>query len=310
MALPIAFATTGAPTRDAAGRLISIAGTLVPTSPETPLHAGTAAALPGSVVVIVAVPNQDLRSAPGSLMLGTATGALVAAPRPVQTGPSYGPVLTRWEGPGTRALPLPGARSPWLSDGVTLNPEYDPRVDGCVLAGFDGLAPSGTCAGASTVHPLSGQQWSSEMAAFSWNYLIVLVSFSTADSDGVLEANEFDPANPMRLGGCSMLLPQFCRSVQETQDLLGLIVRPLPGDPNGTAADLLWSRGVSWEVTEASGDLAPYLGETLFSYGPFDDGAGGARTALVLVPEPASAGLLLVGLAALYSWSRREGARR
>jgi hypothetical protein len=225
-------------------------------------------------------------------------------------------VLTRWEeGPGVTPLQLPGARSPWLWDGVTLNPEYDPRVDGCVMPGFDGLAPSGTCTGASPVRPLPVNQWqdgalSISRGVFVSDFLRVLVSFSTADSDGVLEANEFDPANPMRLEGCSMLKPQFCRSVQETQDLLGLIVRPLPGDPNGTAADWLWSRGVSWEVTEASGDLAPYLGETLFSYGPFDDGAGGARTALVLVPEPASAGLLLVGLAALHRRARRERARR
>ncbi len=309
-ALSIAFAASGVPTRDAAGRIVSIAGTLVPTSSETPLYTGTATALPGSVVAIVSAPNQDLRSAPGALLLGTASGALAAVPRTAPTpGLSYEPVATRWV-PAPGFIQLPGSHSPWMSDGVLLNPEYDPRIDGCVLAGSGGVAPAGTCAGISLIHPLIGQPWSSEMAAFSWNYLNVLVSFSTPDDDGVIETNELDPANPLRLDGCSLVLPQFCRSVQEAQDLFGLLVTPLPDDPNGSAADWLWNRGVSWEVTEASGDLAPYLGGTLVSYGPFDDGAGGARVALVLVPEPASAGLLLAGLAALNRRARRERARR
>lgn len=294
MALQIAFAVSGVPVRDAAGQLTSIEGALVPTSPSTPLFTDTATPLPGSVVVIVAAPGQDLRRAPGHLTLATASGGLAATPRPVETGGA-------WSQPGTRFLP------PW--DGAPLDPAYDPRVDGCVMAGFDGLGPAGSCAGVSLVDFPADQRWESEMAVFSWNYMQVLVSFSAPDSNGVIDADEFDPFTPMRLDGCSHLNPLACRSVQEVQDVLGLIVRPLPDDPNGTTAGWVWDRSVSWEVTEASGDLAPYLGSTLLSYGPFDDGAGGARTALVLVPEPASAGFLLAGLAALR-WRARRGRSR
>lgn len=165
----------------------------------------------------------------------------------------YGPVATRYV--DGRVVQLPGARGPWLSDGDTLNPEYDPRIDGCVLAGFDGVAPAGTCAGASLVHPLTLQTWASEMAAFSWNYMNVLIAFSSPDSDGgpipsttrfyANEINEFDEFNPNRLDGCSRVMPQFCSSVTAVWSIIGNRRRDARAGGNGQFGrrDFVWAGG-------------------------------------------------------------------
>lgn len=197
----------------------------------------------------------------------------------------------------------PGARGPWLGDGVSLDPAYDPRIDGCVIGGFDGVAAAGTCAGAFVVHPLTGQPFASELAALSWNFMTLLVALSTPAADGVPGFDELDVANPYRLNGCSFRNPGACRAVLQ---MGGLAVAPLSDDAR-SGTRWLWEAGTEWEVTEASGDLAAYQGRSLLAYGPWDAGAGNIGLAFALVPEPTTLLLAGLGLAALGYAGRRPG---
>lgn len=207
------------------------------------------------------------------------------------------------------ATGLLGISEPWsvlvrlhratATDGK-LDPAYDPRVDGCVLAGFDGVAPTGTCAGAALVSPLSVQAFTSELAALSFNFLSLLVGFSTPDADAVLEPDELDPTQPRRVTGCSFVNPGACREVAR---LRSLAVNALAADPR---TGLQWIRdlGSEWEVTAADGDLAAHQGRSLLAYGPWDDGAGGAGLAFVLVPEPSTALSVSPGVVVLAQLGR------
>jgi hypothetical protein len=129
-----------------------------------------------------------------------------------------------------RVVQVPGTRSPFLQDGVTLNPDYNLNQDGSIgglviPAGFD---PVGF--GAST-----GQQFVSEMAAVSFNLQQILVAFSSRqDGATTSEKNEFDPDNAYAAfdpsdpatadfqGKCSFVQPQFCSSVQSLYDISGI----------------------------------------------------------------------------------------
>jgi hypothetical protein len=140
---------------------------------------------------------------------------------------------------------LPGCRGPG-------DPGWDPNVDGSPLAGngHPGLggvvfvrrtATAPFVAGefsavpetANLVHPFTGQIFANELAAVSWNLLILASSLSgrvDTDNDGDAEdpggsaigMNSFDTANPFRLDGCSYLKPQFCSSVQSLFDVSGV----------------------------------------------------------------------------------------
>jgi hypothetical protein len=127
-----------------------------------------------------------------------------------------------------RAWTLPGARSPFVEarelrmgkDG------WSAGVDGCVRA----VDPN--CAGARDLrHPYSGDYFQSEMAAFSWNYMLLLVALSglgAADSTAAacppgtrakdrqdcFLLDEFVPTDELRLDGCSYARPELCSNVQ------------------------------------------------------------------------------------------------
>ncbi len=92
-----------------------------------------------------------------------------------------GPVATRYV--NGKLVVLPGARD-------INNPLYDPRVDGCVAPGIDGLAPAGFCSGANN---LLAQGFKSEMAALSSNLLKVLATLGAAGG----KDPKCDPGNPM-----------------------------------------------------------------------------------------------------------------
>lgn len=78
-----------------------------------------------------------------------------------------GPVATRFA--NGKLVVLPGARS-------IDNPLYDPRIDGCVAPGIDGLAPAGFCSGA---HDLLSLGFKSEMAALSSNALSLVATLGS-----------------------------------------------------------------------------------------------------------------------------------
>lgn len=207
-----------------------------------------------------------LQSIPG--VEGTQSDTIVAGiPQPGTRSfaPFRGKVATRFV-PGTGDIEIAGARGPWLSDGVSLNPDYDPRIDGCVSAGFDGLAPAGTCAGANLLHPMTGEPFASELAALSWNYLQFLIAFSSPDSDGMIEFDEFDSARPQRLDGCSQLRPQPCHFVAA---MLALTRVALPDDPEAPRyRRWVWESGADYRIDSATGSLAPFAGGTVHALGP------------------------------------------
>jgi hypothetical protein len=133
-----------------------------------------------------------------------------------------GAVASRFE--GGQAYTLPGARSPFPEATALRNGPvpWDANVDGCVRAADPG------CAAAHDLrHPYSNDLFLTEMAAFSWNYLLVLISFSTQgtkpevpcatgqDPNTCRQIDEFiaEPAYIYRLDGCSYAKPELCSNV-------------------------------------------------------------------------------------------------
>jgi hypothetical protein len=90
----------------------------------------------------------------------------------------------------------------------------------------------------------------SELAAFSWNYLELLIAFSQNDKTGAnpehpcapgenigdcRQINEFisSPAYSMRLDGCSYYAPQFCSNVQAIYSIAHTTRRDVRAGGNG-----------------------------------------------------------------------------
>jgi hypothetical protein len=96
------------------------------------------------------------------------------------------PVCTRFE--RRRAFVLPGCRGPE-------DPGWSLLVDGST----DGL-----------LHPLTGQAFRSEMAALSWNLMMVVISLAPVDDPERPTLAEFDRSAPLRKDGCSFAKPQLC----------------------------------------------------------------------------------------------------
>jgi hypothetical protein len=121
-------------------------------------------------------------------------------------------LLQSWSG---FTIPVVGSRGP-------TSPGYDPLVDGCVRPG-DPLC--------SLAHPLSysGVQFTSEMAALSWNLLMTLVAFSQTPGAPPTDAS-LDPADPYSLGEgqCSFAQPQYCSSVISFFALADVTLSDLP----------------------------------------------------------------------------------
>lgn len=218
-------------------------------------------------------------------------------PQPGTAGflPLGGPTAVRPLGMGSQAQ-LPGARAPWPGSFNPFSASYDARVDGCVLAGFDGMAPAGTCAGVSMLHPLTGQQWASELAAFSWNLLQLLIATSSPDGDGAVvpypymsrfsanEADEFDAANPDRTNGCSRLRPYDCYAVAA---LFDLSTRGLPDDPEMPGLRRwVWESGAEYQITSATGRFAAFAGGTVHASGPTEARVPGFASGTPILLEP------------------------
>jgi len=147
-----------------------------------------------------------------------------------------GPVATRFAH-GQQYI-LPGARGP-------TDPGYDPTVDGCVRPGPFGCnaGDNGRATAANTLtHPFSGEQFRSELAATSWNYLVAVVAGGHQIQNPLLPTiSEFDPFDPYGIGirptgtpnagvpragidvqralageptSCGLYLPLLCQSVE------------------------------------------------------------------------------------------------
>ncbi len=168
--------------------------------------------------------------------------------QPGTLGFDGGPVCTRFE--RGRTFVLPGCRGP-EDDG------YEPDIDGRPffdvrrqlftadprgltgvgtddLFEFDRVAMSigkecdsvqaavnagGGATGADVrlIHPYTCEPFRSEMAAFSYNLMILAVLFSTergADGNDVFEPDEFDPDRPFAKNRCSLRQPQHCRAIK------------------------------------------------------------------------------------------------
>jgi hypothetical protein len=150
-----------------------------------------------------------------------------------------GTVARRFE--SGQAFTLPGARSPFPeARDLNMGPQpWSANVDGCVSA----LLGHPGCEGATSeqIHPYNvgagfttagGDYFLSEMATFSWNYLLLLIAFSRDDPPGgtkpevpcapgqdqntcrTIEELIADPAYLLRADGCSYARPEMCSNIQ------------------------------------------------------------------------------------------------
>jgi hypothetical protein len=144
-------------------------------------------------------------------------GAPVGAPQPGHVNFTGGPVCTtgdlRSDG---RNDVLPGCRVPGASG-------YNQAVDGSTLG--LGYIPSGATAtdgflpyqGPGAQNPMHGQAFASEMAAVSWNFMMVVVAAS-GNFNGTTLANAFST----QPGVCSYRQPQFCDVMDDIYTVAGV----------------------------------------------------------------------------------------
>lgn len=157
---------------------------------------------------------------------------------------------------------LPGCRR-------DADPAHDPDVDGSA----DDL-----------VQPLSGQPLASELAAVSFNTLMVLAALSTASDPLQPEGDEFDPDAPERLDGCSFRKPQLCRAVR---NLMSLLTTEAEDDPSGPPRRRWrWETGADHAITSATGSLADFADGTLHALGPERSRVAGSELGVSFVVAP------------------------
>ena len=187
----------------------------------------------------------DLLNAEASVLMQSVVGApgrfspfgwttVNGLPQPGTTGFQGGPVGTRYV-PGSGLVILPGARGP-------RDPGFDPNKDGCTGPGdAPGCAAAHVLAIPATDRtgaplrdggygPSTGQLFTSEMAALSWNFQVIIAALSSAPDanndllpDGPAQLDEFDSASPFSTapGQCSWAQPQYCKVVASLYDVLG-----------------------------------------------------------------------------------------
>lgn len=171
-----------------------------------------------------------------------------------------GPVATRWV--DGRLVHLPGSRG-FVDELGRPDPFYDPAVDGCTQATGDPL-----CASANLVHPLTGAPFRTELAAASWNLLMVIASRSDPQDPDLPTLSEFDESDPQGLGvinagpnagrirpgldaaevdgvnpvACGILKPQLCENVRGFLAGLGAGRKDVRAGGNGAFGrrDMAW----------------------------------------------------------------------
>jgi hypothetical protein len=177
-----------------------------------------------------------------------ATQTTQSGPQPGTVGFVGGPVCTRAGG-----VLIVGCRPQFFADGSLNNDPtdlnaWDPLVDGCA-------SPLGSpvCARARPLlHPYTGGQFVSEMAALSWNFqMVILVLGALASPDPRNpQADEFDAEFPF--GGrtadnleCSLAKPYLCDSVRGFSRFSGNQHNSVRAGGNGRYGrrDFLWHGG-------------------------------------------------------------------
>jgi hypothetical protein len=141
-------------------------------------------------------------------------------PQPGTLGFAGGPRCTTADigGPADPSVMLPGCRGPG-------DPGYDVARDGDpsgTRTRLD-LRPLGFSAAGLPVHPFTGQRWQNEMAALSWNFLVLVVQGD----------DEFDGSDVYSLERCSFLRPELCQNVREFFTLAGVQRNTLRAGGNG-----------------------------------------------------------------------------
>ncbi len=144
----------------------------------------------------------------------------------IQAFPQFeigGPVATRFV--NGQSVTLPGARGP-------SNALYDPLVDGCTsIADSPLCASSNEGLGARTlVDPKTGQRFSNELGAASFNFMVLLASLGAAGGN--------DP-------GCDVNEPFTCEFVRGVFGIAGARRPDIRAGGNGTFGrrDFIWAGG-------------------------------------------------------------------
>jgi hypothetical protein len=161
-----------------------------------------------------------------------------------------GPVGSRYE--NGVAYVLPGAHyDPVAFQEVLANAANNGvTIDSWVLdnlAGHDVAVDGSTCGRAGddfdacARHPFTGQVFSSEMAAFSWNLLMLTTTLAAEEdptSIAVLDRN-----NPLALGRCSYRQPQYCAFVSALAAQAAVTRNDIRAGGNGRFGrrNFLWS---------------------------------------------------------------------
>ncbi len=156
-------------------------------------------------------------------------------------------------GPQDPAVMLPGCRGPG-DIGYDINVDGDPT--GLVTA-FDLTSLGMQNAGVSG-HPFTGQAWQNELAAFSWNFLVLVVNGS----------DNFNPAEAYTAGVCSFITPQFCNSVQGIFSLIAVKRNDVRagGSRDFGRRDFIWHSGgaitLNYEKRNALGFAMDFAEDT------------------------------------------------
>ncbi len=149
----------------------------------------------------------------------------------IQAFPQFevgGPVATRFA--NGQSVTIPGARGP-------TNPLYDTLVDGCTsitdspLCAMSNPRPNGPPAGARTlIDPTTGQQFSNELGAASFNFMVLLASLGAAGGT--------DPS-------CTVSDPFSCAFVRGVFGIAGARRPDVRAGGNGTFGrrDFIWAGG-------------------------------------------------------------------
>jgi hypothetical protein len=206
-------------------------------------------------------------------------------PQPCTEGFAGEPIATRLE--SNQTFILSGARGPSYASAAS---PYDPLLDGTVSIAGGGQRD--------LVHPFfdptSGfylgvpssfsQQFTTELSAASFNFMMFLVAFSTAVVPANPTQSELDPAQPLRLDGCSYRKPQLCVRVLE---FLTVLTHELEDDPSGPPGRRwVWETGAQYEIDEATGSLTDLAQWTFHALGPETARITGPELGVVFVLGP------------------------
>ena len=199
-----------------------------------------------------------------SFVQGAADVTNGSFPQPGTVGAADLPAAVRGTA-GSEVL-LPGGRGPG-------DPGYDASQDGTATGlqhPFAGSGPDHTLGTPDDV-PAEYQFFASEMAALSWNFMMVAVVLSERDDDdgdGFAELNgdEFEKQLPVRTDGCSLIRPGLCEVVLRFTAATAV---EKEDDPSGLPLlRWIWETGAEFSIDQATDNLAAFLGGRLHAGGP------------------------------------------